>query len=69
MSKRLNLRLPPEIADVMDRLADERGLTHTAVVRQALGVLQAMHDGAKQGHYTGLTKNREDLEILLVAPL
>ena len=69
MSKRLNLRLPPEINAVMDRLALERGITHTAVVRQALGVLQAMHDGAKEGRYTGLTTQRENLETLLVAPL
>lgn len=69
MNKRINLRLPPEITEIMTRLAAERGLSHTAVVRQALGVLQAMHDGAKEGCYTGLTKRRENLETLLVTPL
>ena len=68
-SVRVNLDIPQEAAVVLDRLADERGLTRTALVRQAIGVLQAMHDGAKAGQYTGLTSRREDLETLLIAPL
>jgi predicted transcriptional regulator len=69
MTNRLNMRLPCEVTAVMDRLAAERGLTRTAIVREALGVLRAAHDGAKQGHYIGLTKNPENLDMLLVAPL
>jgi predicted transcriptional regulator len=69
MTDRLNMRLPIEVRTTVDRIAGERGLTRTAVMRQALGLFQAAHDGAKQGHYIGLTKNPENLDTLLVAPL
>jgi predicted transcriptional regulator len=65
----MNLRFPPDVISVVDRLAAERNVTRTILVRQALGVLQAAHDGAKEGHYIGLTKNRENLDTLLVSPL
>ena len=45
---RLTLRLPPEIMSVMERLAQERGLTHNVVVRQALGILLVAHDAANR---------------------
>jgi predicted transcriptional regulator len=69
MSHRMNLRFPPEVIETMDRLARERGLSRPAIMRQALGVLQVAHDAAKEGHYVGLTRTRENLETLLVAPL
>lgn len=65
----VRFEVPAAVADVMDRLASERGLTRPALFRQALGVLQTMHDGAKDGYYTGMTRTRENLETLLVAPL
>lgn len=68
-STRVNLHLPPEIAAVMDRLADERGLTRTALVRQALGVMQVCHDAAKAGKHVGVSRSRDNLEIIIVAPL
>lgn len=69
MTVRVNLDIPQPAADVLDRLAGERGLTRPGVIRQALGVLQAMHDGAKDGYITGLTKDRSKLDTVLVAPL
>jgi Ribbon-helix-helix protein, copG family len=66
---RVNLHLPADAAVTMDRLALERGLTRTAVMRQALGVLQVLHDGTKSGNYAGLTPHRENLETLIIAPL
>ena len=66
---RIHMDIPPEAAVVLDRLAKERGLTRAAVIRQAVGVLQAMHDGAKDGYLTGLTKDRQAMDTLLVAPL
>ena len=66
---RVVIDLPDPCAVVMDRLACERGLSRPALVRQAIGVLQAMHDGAKDGYLTGLSRNRENLDTVLVAPL
>ena len=66
---RVIIDLPDPVAVIMDRLAKERGVSRPALIRQALGVLQCMHDGAKAGYYTGQTKVREDLSVLLVAPL
>jgi len=66
---RVNLDIPPAAHGVLSRLAKERGLSKPAVIRQALGVLQAMHDGAKDGYLTGMTKDRSKLDSVLVAPL
>ena len=69
MSVRVNLDIPQPAADVLDRLAEELGLTRPGVIRQAIGVLQAMHDGAKDGFITGMTRDRSKLDTVLVAPL
>lgn len=66
---RVNLDIPPAANDVLKRLSAERGVSKPAVIRQALGVLQAMHDGAKEGYITGLTRDRSKLDTVLVAPL
>lgn len=66
---RITIDLPASIATVIDRLALERGLTRAGLCRQGLGVLQAMHDGAKEGFLTGMTRDREKLDTLLVGPL
>jgi hypothetical protein len=66
---RCNLYLPAEVVSSADRMAIEGGLTRKAVMVRALGVLQAIHDGAKEGYYTGQTRRREDLSVLLVGPL
>jgi hypothetical protein len=66
---RIVIDLSEPAATVLVRLAKERGLSRPALVRQAIGVLQAMHDGAKEGYLTGLTKDRAKLDSVLVAPL
>jgi|HubBroStandDraft_5_1064220.scaffolds.fasta_scaffold181021_2 hypothetical protein len=66
---RIVLDLPPPIVAVVDRLANERGITRPGLVRVAIGVLQAMQDGAKEGYLTGLTKDRDKLDTLLVGPI
>jgi hypothetical protein len=65
----MNLRFPPDVIATVERLAAERNVTRATLIRRALGVLQAAHDGAKDGHFIGLTKNRENLDLLLVSPL
>lgn len=69
VQKRVVIDLSDPAAEVMIRLAEERGLSRPALIRQALGILQAMHDGAKEGYLTGLTKDRKKLDTVLVAPL
>lgn len=63
------LRVSPATAAIIKRLEDERNLTRTNLFLQALGLLHAAHDAAKDGQYIGLTKTRANLETLLVAPL
>ena len=66
---RVNLHLSPASAGVMDRLATERGLTRAALIRQALGVMQAMHDATREGLLVGATPHRENLQTVFVSPL
>jgi hypothetical protein len=66
---RCNLYLPSESVAVADRMAIEVGLSRKAVMVRALGILQAMHDGAKDGYLTGQTRDRSKLDTVLVAPL
>lgn len=68
-STRLAVDVPLHVATIVDRIAAERGLTRSGLVRQALGVIQAMHEGAKEGLHTGMTRDREKLDTLLVGPL
>lgn len=56
-------------ASTIKRLAKERNTQRTGLLLQAIGVLQTMHDGAKEGYVTGLTKDRSKLDTVLVAPL
>lgn len=65
----ISLQVSRETADTIKRLARERNTQRPGLVLQALGVLQAAHDGAKQGYTAGLTKDRTKLDTVLVAPL
>jgi hypothetical protein len=69
ISIRLVTEVPSHIAAIVDQIAVERGLSRSGLVRQALGVIQAMHEGAKHGLHTGMTRDREKLDTLLVGPL
>lgn len=64
----VSLRVTRATADAIDRLAKERNSARTNLVLQALGVLQAMHDGAKDGYVAGLTRDRSKLDTVLVSP-
>lgn len=66
---RCNLYLPSAAVAVADRIGEEAGLSRKAVMVRALGILQAMHDGAKDGYTAGLTRDRAKLDTVLVAPI
>lgn len=63
------ISLPPEADIVWRRIAKERGMTRSAVMRQALGILQVMDDEAKAGRYVGTSRDREALDTVIVSPL
>ena len=66
---RISVYLPAEAEKVARRLAQKQGVTRNAVIRRALGLLQAFEDATAAGHYVGTTRVREDLEQVIVAPL
>lgn len=66
---RVNLRVSQRTADAIERLRKERRVTKAALVLQALGVLQAMHDATARGHYVGVAEDRERLDQVLLGPL
>lgn len=65
----VSLRVSTQTAETIKRLARERNLPRSSLVLQALGMLQVSHDGAKDGYLTGLSRDRDKLDTVLVAPL
>ena len=63
------LRVSLATADTIARLATERNTTRAGLTLQALGLLHAAHDAARDGYYHGLTKDRAKLDTVLVAPI
>jgi hypothetical protein len=66
---RVSLYLPPEARLVAKEIADRRGISFNAVFRLALGVLQAHEEARAAGQYVGVTRDREALDQVLIAPL
>jgi hypothetical protein len=63
------LRVSTTTADTINRLARERNVRRSGLTLQALGLLQAAHDGAKEGYYLGMTKDRSKLDTVLIPPI
>jgi metal-responsive CopG/Arc/MetJ family transcriptional regulator len=61
--------LPQPIAQAVDRMAEERGLSRPALIREALGLLQVVHQGRHDGRYLGFTSVRANLETIVVTPV
>ena len=68
-TKNYNVSLPIIVANVVDRLADELEISGPAVIRRAIGVLDAFEKERKAGVFIGATRNREALDTIFVAPL
>lgn len=66
---RLVVDVPAPVMAVIDSIAAERGITRTGLVRQALGVIKTMHEASKEGLHTGVVRNRNKLDSVLIAPL
>lgn len=68
-SIRCNLYFPSSVIAVADRLAAEQGLSRKALFVRALGVLQALHEGSRDGMHVGLSRDREKLDTILIWPI
>jgi hypothetical protein len=66
---RIAVDVPKSTATIVDRIAAERGVTRTSIVRHAISLLNATHEGAKEGLHAGLVRDKDKLDTLLVAPL
>lgn len=66
---RITVEVPASLASVIDQIALERGSTRANLLRNALGIIKAMHEGAKEGLYAGLVRDKRKLDTLLVGPL
>ena len=68
-SVRVALYLPMSAEQVARDIARKNGISRNAVFRRALGLLQAFEAAADQGHYVGTTRDREQLDTVIVAPV
>ncbi len=68
-SVRCNLHFPTSVIEVADRLAKRGGLTRKGVLIRAVGVLQAMDAATQDGAYVGVTRDRDKLDQVIVAPV
>jgi hypothetical protein len=66
---RVSLNLPAAHRAVLDRLCEERSLTKTDLLRQALGFMQALHDAQRDGLYVGTSRDRSCLDTVFITPL
>ena len=66
---RISVYLPAEAEKVAREIARKQGVTRNAVIRRALGLLQAFEDAREAGHYVGTARDREALDQVIVAPL
>jgi predicted transcriptional regulator len=64
----MTLNLSPQEMDAVDRLADEKGLSKTALVRQALRLYQSITDRIDRGEKVFVehpsTKEKAELMVL-----
>lgn len=65
MKDSFHLRLPAETLATLDRLAKDHDISRTAMIRKALGVLDAA-DRRPDGHYVGITRDREALTTVIL---
>jgi hypothetical protein len=67
--RRWNMYFPLPVADLIDATAAELGLSRTAVVRRALGIMQAVDQEKQAGRYVGSSRDREALDVVIVGPV
>ena len=66
---RVNMSLSGNCGEVLDRLCAEKDLTRPQIVRQALGIMQMVHDAQKRGHFVGITDDYTKLHTVLYSAI
>lgn len=66
---RINLHLPASAGVLVERLCRECNLSRTAMIRQALGVFEVVHEARKRGHYVGIADDFEKLHTILLTSI
>lgn len=67
MSKRINIEVSDEIADLLNRVADHQQTTMTDIVRRALAVLKAAEKQKARGiEHIGFARDASKLDVELV---
>jgi predicted transcriptional regulator len=63
---RANLVMSPEMADLIDRLANETGSTKSDVIRKAINLLEVAVEARKAGRDFGVARAGVDLDTKIV---
>jgi len=66
VSVRFNVVLSPELAEVIEEMADSSHTTKTAVIRQAIALMKLAHDEKKKGKHLGFASSTENLDTEIV---
>lgn len=70
MSKRINIEVSDEVAELLNRVADQQQTTMTDVVRRALAILKAAEKQKARGNvHIGFAKDPSRLDVELVGLL
>lgn len=65
----IQFRAAPAVRDTLDQLSASHGLTRSALIRRALGIMAAVDEARSYGRYVGSTRDREALETVIVPPV
>lgn len=68
VNNRVSVYLSDTEVLVLDQLCRERGCGRSALLHEALGILQAIRDATREGYLVGATRDREMLHVLIAAP-
>ena len=65
----LTVYVPSEAEQRARDMAAAQGISVSALLRRALGLMQVFDEATQAGHYVGTTRIREHLDQVIVAPL
>jgi Ribbon-helix-helix protein, copG family len=59
---RLTVDVSRQLYDLLERVAEDQGVSKTDVIRRAVALMDAAHQAAKRGRKVGIAKHGEALE-------
>ena len=66
---RMSVDLPPDINDLISRIAKEQGIAKTGVVRRAFAALKVAEEEKATGGMLGIVRRGEDGKLEAIARL